>query len=153
MITKRTFHPYLFSRTPPENYKLQYVEVIQRHHKRTPYASNIFFKEDVEWTCVDSSPTFGSIRCVAQFKRASMLTMAYSSQGEGKKFSPVQWQAFTDPRNPWISTQGPGFFDSTYVAIQMHFSSARIDRAHTLSDASSLKSRIRVCKMPYFTVA
>lgn len=31
---------------PKKGYDLVYVEVIQRHHKRTPYASNTFFKED-----------------------------------------------------------------------------------------------------------
>lgn len=30
-------------------YKLEYVEVIQRHHKRTPYQSNAFPVEDHEW--------------------------------------------------------------------------------------------------------
>lgn len=38
---------------PPSNYSLQYVEVIQRHHKRTPYASNTFPKEDGSWDCSD----------------------------------------------------------------------------------------------------
>lgn len=33
---------------PKEGYDLVYVEVIQRHHKRTPYASNTFFKEDTD---------------------------------------------------------------------------------------------------------
>lgn len=33
---------------PACEYSLKYVEVIQRHHKRTPYASNTFFKEDVQ---------------------------------------------------------------------------------------------------------
>lgn len=32
---------------PPREYSLRYVEVIQRHHKRTPYASNTFFREDI----------------------------------------------------------------------------------------------------------
>ncbi|KAK0186483.1 phosphoglycerate mutase-like protein [Armillaria mellea] len=42
--------------TPSSKYTLEYVEVIQRHHKRTPYASNTFFKEDVEWSCDGSGP-------------------------------------------------------------------------------------------------
>lgn len=32
---------------PSKEYELKYVEVIQRHHKRTPYASNTFYKEDI----------------------------------------------------------------------------------------------------------
>ncbi|KAJ4293094.1 hypothetical protein N0V90_008376 [Kalmusia sp. IMI 367209] len=36
-----------------EEYKLRYVEVIHRHHKRTPYASNTFLKESYGWNCTD----------------------------------------------------------------------------------------------------
>jgi len=36
---------------PSSDYKLEYVEVIHRHHKRTPYASNTFPVEDIEWSC------------------------------------------------------------------------------------------------------
>ncbi|KAF7519072.1 hypothetical protein G7054_g13212 [Neopestalotiopsis clavispora] len=32
---------------------LKYVEVIQRHHKRTPYASNAFPVEPYQWNCDD----------------------------------------------------------------------------------------------------
>ncbi|KAL1669871.1 histidine phosphatase superfamily [Schizophyllum commune] len=68
--------------TPPEDYKLKYVEVIHRHHKRTPYASNTFFKEDVEWQC----------------------------EGEGVvHYIKRWWNAFTDDQNPWTSSVGPGF--------------------------------------------
>lgn len=34
-----------------DGYKLKYVEVVHRHHKRTPYASNTFTREDQEWHC------------------------------------------------------------------------------------------------------
>lgn len=37
-----------------KSYKLEYVEVIQRHHKRTPYQSNTFPIEDRRWDCGDS---------------------------------------------------------------------------------------------------
>ncbi|KAH7127872.1 histidine phosphatase superfamily [Dactylonectria estremocensis] len=33
------------------DYELEYVEVIQRHHKRTPYASNAFPVEPYQWNC------------------------------------------------------------------------------------------------------
>ncbi|KAG8674272.1 hypothetical protein FPOAC1_000236 [Fusarium poae] len=36
---------------PSKEYELQYVEVIQRHHKRTPYASNAFPVEPYQWNC------------------------------------------------------------------------------------------------------
>ena len=31
--------------------------------------------------------------------------------------APVQWQAYTDSHNPWSSTVGPGFVNSTYVQL------------------------------------
>ncbi|KAI0401770.1 histidine acid phosphatase [Xylaria palmicola] len=37
----------------PGGYALRYVEVIQRHHKRTPYASNAFPVEPYRWDCDD----------------------------------------------------------------------------------------------------
>ena len=36
---------------PDDDYTLEYVEIIQRHHKRTPYQSNTYPREDVEWDC------------------------------------------------------------------------------------------------------
>lgn len=81
-------------KTPPKDYTLQYVEVIQRHHKRTPYGSNTFFKEDVQWSCDGAGAVFGST-------------------SPGTKSSPVQWQAYRDPQNPWTSIAAPGFVGST----------------------------------------
>jgi acid phosphatase len=81
----------------PEKFTLEYVEVIQRHHKRTPYASNTFFKEDVAWSCDGSGPVFGA-------------TGPAPAEGDA---SAVQWQAFTDPSNPWTTTVGPGFVGSS----------------------------------------
>ncbi|KAG6856864.1 hypothetical protein H0H87_012681 [Tephrocybe sp. NHM501043] len=50
-------------KTPSRDYNLEYVEVIQRHHKRTPYASNTFFKEDVSWSCDGQGPLYGVKSC------------------------------------------------------------------------------------------
>ncbi|KAK4942617.1 hypothetical protein LTR28_008645 [Elasticomyces elasticus] len=36
-----------------ESYMLEYVEVVHRHHKRTPYAANTFPKESYPWNCDD----------------------------------------------------------------------------------------------------
>ncbi|KAF8815519.1 phosphoglycerate mutase-like protein [Phlegmacium glaucopus] len=83
-------------KTPPKNYTLQYVEIIQRHHKRTPYGSNTFFKEDVAWSCVGNGPVY-----------------ATTSTRLGSDVSPVQWQALQTTANPWTSTVGPGFAGST----------------------------------------
>ena len=38
---------------PSPEYQLQYVEIIHRHHKRTPYASNSFPVEPYPWDCDD----------------------------------------------------------------------------------------------------
>lgn len=48
------------TRDPPSDFTLEYVEVIQRHHKRTPYSSNTFFKEDVAWSCIGDGPRYGA---------------------------------------------------------------------------------------------
>ncbi|TDZ32762.1 Counting factor 60 [Colletotrichum spinosum] len=34
-----------------DDYELKYVELIHRHHKRTPYASNAFPVESYQWNC------------------------------------------------------------------------------------------------------
>ncbi|TRM58993.1 histidine phosphatase superfamily [Schizophyllum amplum] len=80
----------------PAEYKLAYVEVIQRHHKRTPYASNTFFKEDVEWQCEDE----GVIRYVK------------SHSGPGADPAVIQWNAYMSDQNPWATSVGPGFVGS-----------------------------------------
>ncbi|KAJ7684608.1 phosphoglycerate mutase-like protein [Mycena polygramma] len=84
-------------KTPSEDYTLEYVEVIQRHHKRTPYASNTFFKEDVTWSCIGEGP-------VAYGKGPS---------GVSSDVAEIQWQAFRSPQNPWTNSVGPGFVDTT----------------------------------------
>ncbi|KAF8347557.1 phosphoglycerate mutase-like protein, partial [Amanita rubescens] len=81
--------------TPPDNYTLEYVEVIQRHHKRTPYSSNTFFVEDIGWSCDHSGPVFGAI-----IPNEDVISGA-------------EIQAYTDAQNPWTTSVGPGFSGST----------------------------------------
>ncbi|KAJ7261287.1 histidine phosphatase [Mycena haematopus] len=83
--------------TPPHEYTLEYVEVIQRHHKRTPYASNTFFKEDVTWSCTGEGPA----------------TYGKGPSGVSADVTEIQWQAFTSPQNPWTNSVGPGFVGTT----------------------------------------
>ncbi|RMZ90831.1 hypothetical protein DV736_g1917, partial [Chaetothyriales sp. CBS 134916] len=45
----------------PDGYKLEYVEVIQRHHKRTPYADNTFPHETYPWYCDDEALAYAGI--------------------------------------------------------------------------------------------
>ncbi|RCI14357.1 hypothetical protein L249_6007 [Ophiocordyceps polyrhachis-furcata BCC 54312] len=40
---------------PTSEFELQYVELIHRHHKRTPYASNSFPVDSNIWNCDDAS--------------------------------------------------------------------------------------------------
>ncbi|KAF4125943.1 2-phosphoxylose phosphatase [Geosmithia morbida] len=40
---------------PSKEYELQYVELIHRHHKRTPYADNSFPVESYQWNCNDQA--------------------------------------------------------------------------------------------------
>jgi len=39
-----------------QSFQLKYVEVIHRHHKRTPYQANTFPREDRGWDCSDTHP-------------------------------------------------------------------------------------------------
>lgn len=41
------------------SYKLEYVELMQRHHKRTPYAANTFPMESYAWQCDDEGLFYG----------------------------------------------------------------------------------------------
>ncbi|PSN60724.1 phosphoglycerate mutase-like protein [Corynespora cassiicola Philippines] len=42
-----------YPRVNNSDFVLEYVEVIHRHHKRTPYASNTFPRESYRWECSD----------------------------------------------------------------------------------------------------
>ncbi|KAK6523955.1 hypothetical protein TWF281_001912 [Arthrobotrys megalospora] len=77
-------------KTPPEIFKLVYVEVIQRHHKRTPYQDNTFPVENYPWECSDQGLYF-----------------------YGEPFGPeinssarIYWKVEDNPTNPFIA---PGF--------------------------------------------
>ncbi|KAI3317564.1 histidine acid phosphatase [Xylariaceae sp. AK1471] len=72
---------------PSPDYKLKYVEVIQRHHKRTPYASNAFPVESYHWDCDDQGLYY--------------YGAPFHSQ-DNKRPSSVFWKGFTSPINPFI---------------------------------------------------
>ncbi|KAJ3873944.1 histidine phosphatase [Lentinula edodes] len=88
---------------PSSNYTLKYIEVIQRHHKRTPYASNTFFKEDITWDCTGEGPVY------------------YGKGTVGVTSDPtvVQWSAYTNPENPFTNSVGPGFVGSNCAFPQI----------------------------------
>lgn len=66
---------------PAGEYVLKYVEVIQRHHKRTPYSSNVFFREDITWDCSSGRPSFGL-------------------QNDENKSSRINWRRYTSSQDP-----------------------------------------------------
>lgn len=87
------FNP--FARSPGREYILEYVEVIQRHHKRTPYASNTFFKESVSWSCDGEGPMYGV--------RTYVSSISFSPP------KPIPNQS--KPERPWIRNHtGPGTY-------------------------------------------
>ncbi|TVY15442.1 hypothetical protein LARI1_G006525 [Lachnellula arida] len=69
---------------PGSEYKLQYVEVIHRHHKRTVYASNSFPVESYGWNCDDEGLFY------------------YGQPKSGKKSARAYWQGYLSPQNPFI---------------------------------------------------
>lgn len=82
--------------TPSRDFELQYVEVIQRHHKRTPYNTNTFFKEDVTWDCTEGGQIHGG----------------RGPRGPSADVSQIQWNSLNDQNNPWSTSVGPGFAGS-----------------------------------------
>lgn len=67
------------------DYKLEYVEVIHRHHKRTPYASNTFPREGYSWDCSDEGLFYGG-KPLNPYGNASASTY---------------WSVYTSESNPF----------------------------------------------------
>ncbi|KAI8801312.1 histidine phosphatase superfamily, partial [Cladochytrium replicatum] len=77
--------PHVRAREYPvanSTFELKYVEVIHRHHKRTPYLSNTFPKEDRDLYCSDS-PTY-----------------YYAKSVNGDITTPSYWNMYVEPANP-----------------------------------------------------
>lgn len=71
---------------------LQYVEVIQRHHKRTPYAANTFPVETYPWYCNDSA----------------LFYYGAPRNPTGNSSAATFWSVFTDAANPLVAPGFPG---------------------------------------------
>ncbi|WPH01900.1 Hypothetical protein R9X50_00475400 [Acrodontium crateriforme] len=69
----------------PQGYELSYVEVIHRHHKRTPYASNTFPTEGYSWDCSDEGLFYGGAPL----------------NPTGNRSAETYWSVFTSPSNPF----------------------------------------------------
>ncbi|KAK6498576.1 hypothetical protein TWF481_011161 [Arthrobotrys musiformis] len=82
-------HPETYV-VPPTMFELVYVEVIQRHHKRTPYQDNTFPVETYPWDCSDQG----------LYLYAEPLGTDINSSAR------VYWKVENSPVNPFIA---PGF--------------------------------------------
>ncbi|KAI0381649.1 phosphoglycerate mutase-like protein [Hypomontagnella monticulosa] len=71
---------------PAKGYKLEYVEVIQRHHKRTPYASNAFPVESYHWDCNDQG----------------LYYFGRPFDGDSKQPAEGYWKGYISPINPYV---------------------------------------------------
>ncbi|EFR03278.1 hypothetical protein MGYG_06280 [Nannizzia gypsea CBS 118893] len=67
----------------PKGYKLHYVEVIHRHHKRTPYQSNTFPQESYPWDCDDEGLFY------------------YAEPKHGRNSAKSYWKGYQNPINPF----------------------------------------------------
>ena len=70
--------------TADSSYKLEYVEIIHRHHKRTPYAANAFPMESYPWFCDDEGLFYGG--------------KPINPYGNGS--ASTYWSVYTDSANP-----------------------------------------------------
>ncbi|QDS67453.1 hypothetical protein FKW77_000612 [Venturia effusa] len=78
---------------PGPEFELEYVELIHRHHKRTPYAANTFPHEPYSWHCSDEG----------LFYYAQPLGLI------GESAASTYWSVYTSPVNPFA----PSGFNGT----------------------------------------
>ncbi|KAI9728524.1 MAG: hypothetical protein M1834_007662 [Cirrosporium novae-zelandiae] len=76
-----------------EEYQLEYVEVIHRHHKRTLYQDNCFPKESYPWYCSDEG----------------LFYYGEPIKPSGNVSSPIYWSVYTTSNNPFA----PSGFNGT----------------------------------------
>ncbi|KAM7183536.1 Histidine phosphatase superfamily [Naviculisporaceae sp. PSN 640] len=85
-----------YPKVDDSSYTLSYVEVIHRHHKRTPYASNTFPVETYPWKCDDEGLfTYGSPLPSADNANVNQSANTY-------------WQVYSSPANPLVAKGFPG---------------------------------------------
>jgi hypothetical protein len=82
-------NPKSYPRVKDPSFKLEYVEVIHRHHKRTPYADNTFPVETYPWYCDDEGLFYGG----------------QPINPAGNKSADTYWSVYTSPSNP-LSPKG-----------------------------------------------
>ncbi|GAB7365215.1 hypothetical protein MBLNU230_g6301t1 [Neophaeotheca triangularis] len=85
-------NPKTYPRVDDTKYKLEYVQVIHRHHKRTPYASNTFPIETYPWNCDDQGLFYGG----------------KPLNPPGNASASTYWNVYTSPSNPLRPDGFPG---------------------------------------------
>ncbi|KAK5129619.1 hypothetical protein LTR08_003018 [Meristemomyces frigidus] len=85
-------NPSTYPRINSSSYKLVYVEVIHRHHKRTPYAANTFPVEHSSWHCDDAALFYGG--------------KPLNPPGNGS--ASTYWTVSTPPSHPLVPQGFPG---------------------------------------------
>ncbi|CDK28637.1 unnamed protein product [Kuraishia capsulata CBS 1993] len=78
--------------TPNSSYTLEYVELMHRHHKRTPYLANTLPFEDISLYCDESSNYYYS-----GFNAGNDSTLQ------------VAWANYVDPENPFAYSEQTGY--------------------------------------------
>jgi 2-phosphoxylose phosphatase len=73
---------------PSADYRLKYVEIIHRHHKRTPYASNAFPIEPYPWNCNDEGLFY--------------YGQPLPQTGKSNKAAHTYWDVYTSSVNPFF---------------------------------------------------
>ncbi|KDN66858.1 putative histidine acid phosphatase [Colletotrichum sublineola] len=68
-----------------DEYELKYVELVHRHHKRTPYASNAFPVESYQWNCDEQG-----------------LFYYGESFASSNKPAKTYWKVYISPVNPFV---------------------------------------------------
>ncbi|RMZ79709.1 hypothetical protein DV738_g3141, partial [Chaetothyriales sp. CBS 135597] len=101
-VNPETYHP------APDGFNLEYVEVIQRHHKRTPYASNTFPQETYAWYCDDETLTYAGVPI------------------PDSESVNVAWNVYTSPANPFA----PSGFNGTCQFPQLTAGGLNDSRQH-----------------------
>ncbi|ETN43982.1 uncharacterized protein HMPREF1541_10847 [Cyphellophora europaea CBS 101466] len=97
----------------PSDYKLEYVEVIHRHHKRTPYAHNTFPREGYPWYCDDEALAYYGIP-IPEGNAAQVAWSVYTT--DVNPFAPAGFNGTC--QFPQIS--GQGLYDSRQHGVDLY---------------------------------
>ncbi|KAJ1325282.1 2-phosphoxylose phosphatase [Microdochium nivale] len=84
---------------PSKEYKLKYVEVMQRHHKRTPYASNSFPVESYPWNCDDQGLYFYGAPFIGSQQQQQQGFQVQSNRQPARAY----WRGTTSSINPFVA--------------------------------------------------